>query len=100
MWKITKSQFEEIRDQEGRRWYDKEIELATIDGIPLLTITHRERLAREMAPSESYVKTILLGIQETFPDKTREDIAAYLIGRMPSGSRFDRNKLLQLLDHT
>lgn len=34
MWKITKEQYEEVRNQEGRSWYGKEIPLGENDGVP------------------------------------------------------------------
>ena len=35
MWKLTKEQYEEVKDQEGRSWYGKEIRLGDDCGIPI-----------------------------------------------------------------
>ncbi len=66
IWKITSDQYEDIRDQEGRRWYDLEIVIGELDGIPIKTITHSVKVDNNIPPSETYRGTILEGLMETF----------------------------------
>ncbi len=66
IWKITEDQFEEVRKQEGRKWYDLEIVIGEIDGIPIKTITHSVKVDNFLTPSETYRRTILEGLIETF----------------------------------
>ncbi len=66
MWKVTIEQFECVRDQEGRTWYDKKVKLGRHkDGSMIVTATNGTRLS-ETRPSASYLKTITLGLRETF----------------------------------
>lgn len=66
MWKITTAQYAEVRRQEGRTWYDKEISLGTECGSPILTITNQSLIGNILCPSDTYLKTIALGIRESY----------------------------------
>ena len=60
MWKITKEQYNHVRNQEGPRWYNEEIELGELKDIPIYTITYNaEQLIKR--PAECYLRTIILG---------------------------------------
>lgn len=79
MYLITREQFEEIQDQEGRssEWYGKTVSLGNIDGIEVRTITKEKRTC-DVIPSTKYLEVIRKGIHETYPDKTLLDIDLYL----------------------
>jgi hypothetical protein len=78
MWKITKEQYEEVRDQEGWSWYGKEIPLGEDSGVPIYTITNDAILSNIICPSDAYIKTIALGLKETY-NFNDEEIVDYLI---------------------
>ena len=65
MWKVSQEQYEDIRRQEGRSWYDKEIKIGEADGFPIVTITNSRSL-NVRSPSEGYLKTIIEGLKEKF----------------------------------
>jgi hypothetical protein len=66
LWKITQDQYEQVRDQEGRDWYDREVTFGELEGILIKTITHQPEFIRKIPPSESYKMTIIKGLMETF----------------------------------
>lgn len=80
IWKITEDQYQEIRDQEGRRWYDREIVIGDIDGIPIKTITHSVKVDNNIPPSETYRRTIMEGLMETF-DLSIDEANEYIRSR-------------------
>jgi len=94
MWKITTEQYEEVKRQEGRGWYNKEISLGTHDDIPIYTITNGVILGNIISPSEAYVKTIALGLRETC-GCCDEQIFDYLI-KVP-GIQFQLQAFKQML---
>lgn len=67
MYLITEDQYEQLRDQEGRIWYDKEIKLGECDGLPIKTFTHGTRF-EENKPALRYLDIIQRGIRETYPE--------------------------------
>ena len=77
IWKITADQYEEIRTQEGRGWYNKELLLGELEEAPIKTITHDTRYQNLLAPSGPYERTIIEGLMETF-DMSYEDARTYL----------------------
>lgn len=80
MYLITKEQFEEIKMQEGNssNWYGRTLDLESIDGIPVKTITKAER-TDDVMPSSRYLNIIKTGIHETYPEMSLLDIDAYLM---------------------
>ncbi len=86
VWKITAEQYEAVREQEGRDFYDHEIQLGDRDGIPVRTMTHSSLMTDVLKPSTTYLKTIMLGLLECSLDihscagylKTKEGIAGQL----------------------
>ena len=56
-WLIKKSQYKEIKLQEGPSWYDCELDLGHIMGIPVKTITETYR-SKDNLPSDKYKSTI------------------------------------------
>lgn len=77
MWKITKEQYEHVRDEEGRTWYDKEILIKKEAGIPIYTITSKKNLRNILPASNTYLKTIALGFKEIHK-LTSKKITEYL----------------------
>jgi len=77
MWKITKDQYEEVKKQEGP-CYDHEICIGKDNGIPIYTITNKRRLNNNIPPSKRYLKTVALGLKETY-NMDNEEISEYLI---------------------
>ncbi len=78
MWKVTSKQFDCLRSQEGRTWYDKEVTLGQHnDGNKIITMTKSKRLS-ETKPSDGYLKTIVLGLKETF-ELSDDDASNYLL---------------------
>jgi len=64
LWRVSETQFEDIKKQEGRRWYNKELFLGEIAGLEIKTITGDwEREKNE--PSQKYLYVIKKGIKET-----------------------------------
>lgn len=64
LWKISKTQFEDIQKQEGKLWYHKVIILGEKEGYQIKTITGCWEDERQ-SPSERYLKIIKKGIKET-----------------------------------
>ena len=68
-----------MKRQEGPAWYDEEIEVDRVDGIPVLSISHSSRLENVVPPSAAYLKTIALGIRAA--GLTDEKVADYLLDK-------------------
>ncbi|NLY75371.1 MAG: hypothetical protein GX075_08700 [Firmicutes bacterium] len=74
---ITHEQFKEVQNQEGLKWYGKEIYLGELDGYPVLTITSPTEEALN-PPSFPYLKVIYDGLRETYQSKSVTEIIHYL----------------------
>lgn len=81
---ITKEQFDHVAEQENGgdfpgngKWYTDIIDLGTIDGIEIKTITNNN-LREYNEPCIEYLETLLKGIKENWPDMADEDIEDYL----------------------
>lgn len=96
MWKITKDQYREIRNQEGRDTYNFEIYLGENDGSPIYTITNKNVLTNILPPSEKYLKTIAAGLRETYYI-TNERIVEYLITKVGIKENFTQYDLLNAI---
>ena len=95
MWKITKEQYEEIRNQEGCCWYNFEISLGEENGISIYTVTNENYLGNIKTPSEAYLKTIALGLKETYR-LTVDGIADYLMQKDGIKDYFKKDKLIKV----
>ncbi len=82
---ITKEQFDHVvfEENSGRAqnreygWYEDTIDLGTMDGIEVKTITNEEpRVSNE--PSEAYLETLFKGIRQNWPEMSDEQIRDYL----------------------
>jgi len=96
MWKITKDQYIEVKKQEGSGWYNEEIEIGKEGGIPIYTITNKVDLANVLPPSEAYLKTIALGLRETYK-LDNEEIADYLIEKKGIKANLTKDEILRIL---
>ena len=97
MWKITREQFSDVWDQEGRGWYDKELPLGQDnDGTPIVTITSSNKLEFNI-PSDNYLKTMIVGLKETY-QLSNETILQYLIEKPGIKNNLTREKLLEIIN--
>jgi len=65
LWKVTRSQFEDIRMQEGA-WYDQILNLGKKDNMDIITFTGRKEFENQKnKPSASYLDIIRKGLIET-----------------------------------
>ena len=74
---ITEDQFRSINKIEGPTWYDKILDLGTVDGVPVKTFTHSTTFPRRM-PSQGYLEVVKEGIRETYPNITKTGIVDYI----------------------
>lgn len=82
IYKITKAQFEEIKEQEGAD-YKREVYLGAIDVVPIYTFTDTQKNIPSRTPSKDYFLTILNGLKECYNGiLSDEEMAKYLIGKV------------------
>ncbi len=99
MWKVTVEQFECIRGQEGRTWYDKVVKLGRHrDGSMIITITSSKRLS-ETRPSDGYLRTITLGLRETF-ELSDDGVLSYLLNIPGIDGSFSSAELSAIIGST
>lgn len=96
MWRITKEQYEEVREQEGRYWYNKPIPLGEDGGVPICTITNEVELNNIIPPSEAYIKTIAIGLKETY-NFNNEKISNYLIEKDGIKGCLKKDEILKMI---
>ena len=96
MWKLTTQQYQEVKDQEGISWYNNEIPLGYDCGIPIYTVTNGAVLPNVLCPSDAYIKTIVLGLRETYK-LSDKDIAQYLMGKDGIKGAHQRNSILKII---
>ncbi|SRR6266852_6059118 len=65
-------------DIAGFRLYGRFIKIGVQDGDPILTLTATQDDFTIGAPSEAYVKTIVAGLEETYPCMRKSEILDYL----------------------
>lgn len=78
---ITEKQFEDVKKQEGasKKWYGYVLELGTLGGIPVRTLTQINRNAEDVnTPKKEYIDIICKGLKEAYPDMSDEKIKRYL----------------------
>ncbi len=95
MWKITRKQYDEVKRQEGN-WYGKEILLGDEGGIPIYTITSDPVLTNINKPSDTYIKTIALGLKETY-NFTDKKVVRYLIGKRGIKNSMRKGNMLEIV---
>ena len=108
IWKVTSQQFHDVWDQEGPAWYNDLLKLGEVDGLPVFSFTRRKpgfqfevETSRPpdvvmMKPSASYMKTIILGLMETYPEMPKRDMLDYLRGREGIQNEYEHTELLEL----
>jgi hypothetical protein len=96
MWKIKREQYREVRIQEGSSWYGKEIELGEEGGLPIYTITNKEILKNILLPSREYIRTIAVGLKETY-NLNEEEIVDYLFTKEGISSNLEKEALLKMI---
>ena len=77
IYKVSRSQFEEIQNMEGPD-YTKKIHLGWEEGIPVYTFTAEEITNENNSPSADYIEVILQGLRETYPEKSDLALQVYL----------------------
>lgn len=87
IYKITREQYEEVKLQEGAK-YTRKVDLGEVEGLPVYTFTDVAVRSDRGEPSEAYFRTILEGLQETYPERDEEDLRAYLQGRVTSTDQY------------
>jgi hypothetical protein len=85
-----------VRQQEGRRWYDEEVQLGIEHGEPIVAITNRVVLANLCRPSDAYLRTIALGLKEMF-EFDDDQVVAYLLEKEGVKGRFRHQELLSAI---
>ncbi len=97
IWKITKMQFLEIWEMEGKGWYNMKIDLGEeSDGIHIYTITN-QNIQKSNKPSNDYLKTIIDGLEETYEHLDKNVILEYLIDKDGIKGNFTKEKLSEII---
>lgn len=96
LWLVIAEQFAEIWGQEGDKLYGRCIPMGRYKGYEIKTITNPDipRLERNH-PSVGYIKTIIRGLIETYPEKTCVEAAEYL-SKFLSGTKWPTDKIKEL----
>lgn len=83
LWKITQEQFEDLHNNEGKRFYTEILYLGQNDGLEIKTITGKWENEIN-PPSEEYIKILKKGIKETtgWSDKNIEEYLSNFIGKV------------------
>jgi len=97
IWRISEYQCDEIKKQEGISWYNKTIDLGNYKNISILTITSCKEIKNILPPSIGYLKTIILGLQETHQIPALE-IANYLIQCSGITGNFTKEKIIKIVN--
>jgi hypothetical protein len=96
IWMITQEQYVAVKAQEGRL-YAEDVMLGSEDSYPIRTVTHPVPFKNLRAPSWSYLKTIAVGLRETYRLKKRRisdtEIAAYLAEKPGIKGELDRSRV-------
>ena len=120
MYLITKEQFIDIVKQENRNsqelqidfekavidggivfkkdiWYGKILYLGNQNNYPIFTFTNEIDIEEKNKPNENYLKIIIEGIKETFPNFNEFDIENYLNSKQGILGNFTKSELLELI---
>jgi hypothetical protein len=85
-----------VKEQEGGNWYGKEMLLGEEDGIPIYTITNDAVLTNIIRPSDAYIKTIALGLTESY-GFTNEEIVDYLLDKTGIKGILQEDEMLKIV---
>lgn len=64
LWRVSEIQFEDVKEGEGRQWYNKELLLGKKDGLEIKTVTGNWE-SEKNEPSQKYLQVIKDGLKET-----------------------------------
>ena len=78
------------------QWYGNLIYLGHHLGSPIFTFTHENDITPATMPSESYLKTIIKGIRETYNHLSADDITNYLLSIRGIERYYSSNALNEL----
>lgn len=92
IWKVTREQMKDIHKQEGS-WYGELLELGEVEGLPVLAVASTRKDLRVLRPTAAYIKTIIVGLKETYPNMSRSDIICYLQGLDGIRGEYDLDEL-------
>lgn len=81
----------------GNRLYGHLLRVDKKDGWPVLTFTTK-RDQPINAPSETYIKVIVSGLMETYPDMTNAQICAYLLNKEGVQGRIQPEQIASWVD--
>ena len=93
---IKRHQYKDIKRQEGRSSYNREVMLAEYEDTPILTLTHDEQIKNILPPSAGYLKTIAEGLRETY-EFSDQEIAEYLFSLNGTDGNFERKDLIEII---
>ncbi|MFN3599131.1 MAG: hypothetical protein ACK4VK_05285 [Aquificaceae bacterium] len=82
LWKVSRIQFDDIHEQEGKGWYNVKLYLGNMGGMKIYTFTGCWK-DEENSPSEEYLNVIKKGLKET-TNWSDEEIENYLEKRKPN----------------
>lgn len=74
-----------------------EIPLGDNGGVPIYTITNKAVLSNIIRPSDTYIKTIALGLKETYKFNEHE-IADYLIDKGGIKDSLKKDDLMKIIN--
>lgn len=121
MYLITKEQFEDVVKQETKfngelridfekciengslifkdpSWYGNLIYLGNQEGKPIFTFTSKSDFTNQInKPDDTYLKTIIGGIKETFPNFNEFDIYEYLFPLDGIKGNYNKEQLIRLI---
>lgn len=120
MYLITKKQFADVLKQEisnqknieidfsqtilkgslvckEKSWYGNIIYLGNKRDYPIFTFTNSEDLECTNKPSKNYLKTIIIGINETY-DLTREEVIDYLSSKKGIEKNYSYKELIEIIE--
>ena len=83
---ITRDQFEHVSKEENggiepeySGWYNRAVKLGAMSGHDVVTITNDEGVYSN-DPSEAYLDVLARGLEENYPEMSRDEIDNYLAG--------------------
>ncbi len=97
---ITEEQFNDIKKQEGGELYSKTIELGMMEGYPIKSFTNPTDLNPKTKPSPEYLKVIINGLKETYPDMQLNEIANYLLDKEGIKGNYSFKELSEIINTT
>jgi hypothetical protein len=93
---ITEEQLNEIIAQEGGIYYNK-IRIGEMLGFPVYTFTSSVDYKPPTKPSSSYLKVIIMGLKQTYPEMTNEKIINYLINKEGINGNYNREEITKII---